>query len=137
MKDNCKAGFYILPNCCLNFPKRIEIGENVFINRNVNIVARSNITIGNNVIIGPNTVINSGSHNYNNINKLIRTQGHKSLPIIIGNDVFIGGNVFILPGVVIGDGAVIGAGAVVTKSVGKFSVVAGVPAEEIRRRNYE
>lgn len=54
--------------------------------------------------------------------------------IIIGNDVWIGNGAKILKGVHIGDGAVIGAGAVVTKDVQPYSIVAGVPAKEIKKR---
>lgn len=134
MKENCKGKFYCLPNVCFNFPRRIRIGYNVFMNRNVNIVARDDITIGDNVMIGPNTVINSGSHKYENPNMLIRDQGHKKAPIIICNDVFIGGNVFVLPGITIGEGAVIGAGSIVTKNVEPNTVVVGNPARIIKRR---
>lgn len=134
MRDNCKGALYCLPGVCLNFPQKLHIGYNVFINRNVNIVARTKIVIGDNVLIGPNTVINSGSHKYNQPDILIREQGHKTLPIIIGNDVFIGGNVIILPGVTIGEGSVIGAGSVVTKSVEANTVVAGIPAVVIKKR---
>ena len=52
----------------------------------------------------------------------------------IGNDVWIGFGATIKAGVVIGDGAVIGAGAVVTKDVKPYSVVAGVPAKQVRMR---
>ncbi len=52
----------------------------------------------------------------------------------IGNDVWIGMNVLILSGVTIGDGAIVGAGAVVTKDVEPYSVVAGIPAREIKKR---
>jgi acetyltransferase-like isoleucine patch superfamily enzyme len=37
-------------------------------------------------------------------------------------------------GVTIGTGAVIGMGSVVTKDVEPYSIVAGVPAREIRKR---
>lgn len=53
---------------------------------------------------------------------------------IIGNDVWIGCNVVILSGVHVGNGAVIGSGAVVTRDVLPYSIVAGVPAREIRKR---
>lgn len=53
--------------------------------------------------------------------------------VSIGNDVWIGEKAIVLGGV-IGDGAVIAAGAVVTKDVEPYSIVAGVPAQEIRRR---
>lgn len=52
----------------------------------------------------------------------------------IGNDVQIGHGAIILSGVTIGDGAVIGAGAVVTRDVDPYSIVAGNPAKEIRKR---
>ena len=53
---------------------------------------------------------------------------------VIGNDVWIGMNCFIMPGVKIGDGAVIGANSVVAKNVAPYSVVAGNPIKEIRKR---
>lgn len=55
-------------------------------------------------------------------------------PVFIGNDVWIGANVVILPGVTVGDGAVLAAGAVVTKDVGPYEIVGGVPAKLIRKR---
>jgi acetyltransferase-like isoleucine patch superfamily enzyme len=51
----------------------------------------------------------------------------------IGKNCFIGGRSLILPGVEIGDGCVVGAGSVVTKSVPAGSIVAGNPAQIIRR----
>jgi len=55
-------------------------------------------------------------------------------PIVIGNDVWIGYRAIILSGVTIGDGAVVGAGSVVTKDVPPYTVVAGNPAREIKKR---
>lgn len=54
--------------------------------------------------------------------------------IIVGNDVWIGHGARILSGVSIGHGAVIGAYAVVTRDVRPYAVVAGSPAQEVRRR---
>lgn len=53
---------------------------------------------------------------------------------IVGNDVWIGQNVTIMPGVHIGDGAVIGANSVVAKNVQPYTIVAGNPIKEIRKR---
>lgn len=53
---------------------------------------------------------------------------------IIGNDVWIGQNATILPGVHIGDGAIIGANAVVGSNVEPYTIVAGNPAEPLRKR---
>ena len=56
--------------------------------------------------------------------------------VTIGNDVWIGNNATILSGVTIGDGAVIGNGAVVTKDVDPYTIVGGVPARMIKRRQF-
>lgn len=55
-------------------------------------------------------------------------------PIVIGNDVWIGDSALLLEGITIGDGAIVAAGAVVTSDVVPYSIVAGVPAREIRKR---
>ena len=53
---------------------------------------------------------------------------------IIGNDVWIGQNATILPGVHIGDGAIIGLNSVVASDVSPYTISAGNPAKEIRKR---
>jgi hypothetical protein len=52
----------------------------------------------------------------------------------VGHDVWIGHGAIVLPGASVGNGAVVGAGAVVVDDVDPYTVVAGVPAEPIRRR---
>lgn len=53
---------------------------------------------------------------------------------VIGNDVWIGYNAVIMPGVTVGDGAIIGAKSVVTKNVTPYTIVAGNPAQPIKKR---
>lgn len=55
-------------------------------------------------------------------------------PVEVGHDVWIGHGAIVLPGVTVGNGAAVGAGAVVAEDVAPYTVVAGVPAEPIRRR---
>jgi virginiamycin A acetyltransferase len=52
----------------------------------------------------------------------------------IGNDVWIGQGARILPGACVGDGVIIGAGAVVAGRVPPYCIVAGNPAQVVRRR---
>jgi acetyltransferase-like isoleucine patch superfamily enzyme len=54
--------------------------------------------------------------------------------LIIKNDVWIGAFATILNGVKIGNGSIIGTGAVITKDVSPYSVVAGNPQREIKKR---
>lgn len=62
----------------------------------------------------------------------------KDMPLkgdtIVGNDVWIGQNATILPGVHIGDGAIIGLNSVVASDVPPYTIVAGNPAQIIRKR---
>jgi phosphonate metabolism protein (transferase hexapeptide repeat family) len=52
----------------------------------------------------------------------------------VGHDSWLGHGATIMPGVTIGIGAVVGAGSVVTKDVAPYEIVAGVPAQVIRKR---
>jgi acetyltransferase-like isoleucine patch superfamily enzyme len=63
----------------------------------------------------------------------VRTVAHA--PIEIGHDAWIGESVIFTEGCRrVGIGAAIGAGAVVTRDVGDFEVMAGVPARKLRQR---
>jgi phosphonate metabolism protein (transferase hexapeptide repeat family) len=53
---------------------------------------------------------------------------------VLGADCWIGHGAVIKPEVTLGIGAVVAAGAVVTKDVGPFMIVAGVPAQPIKAR---
>lgn len=59
---------------------------------------------------------------------------NEPLKTIIEHDVWIGERTIIKQGVRIGTGAVVGMGSVVTKDVDPYSIVAGCPAKEIRKR---
>lgn len=63
-------------------------------------------------------------------------QGHPASKgdIIIGHDVWIGYGATILSGVTIGSGAVIGAQAVVSSNVAPYTIMAGNPAREVKKR---
>lgn len=134
----CGHNLFVHPHTVFYYPKNIYIGDNVFINRGAFFMASGEkITIGNNVLIGPYTMFNTSSHLFKSKDIIIDEQGHKYGEIIIEDDVWIGGHVCILLGVKIGKGSVIAAGAVVTKSVEPYTVVGGIPAKEIKKRDGE
>jgi len=66
--------------------------------------------------------------------KIPSTEFRERGNVEIGNDVWVGRDSTILAGVRIGDGAVIGASSLVTKDVGPYEIVGGVPAKHIRSR---
>ncbi|MEL6915215.1 MAG: chloramphenicol acetyltransferase [Pseudomonadota bacterium] len=55
----------------------------------------------------------------------------------IGHDTWIGAGAMVKPEVSVGHGAVVAAGALVTKDVAPYTIVAGMPAQPLRRRQPE
>ncbi|SDI68081.1 CatB-related O-acetyltransferase [Lutimaribacter saemankumensis] len=53
---------------------------------------------------------------------------------VIGHDVWLGMDAIVLPGARIGNGVIVGAGAVVGGTIPAYSIVAGNPAQVVRRR---
>ena len=129
--SNCKIHDYAM---LLTYGGNINIGDHCTVNPFSVIYGHGGVQIGNGVRIAAHVVIISASHNYNDRDTFIYLQGTTHLGIKIGDDVWIGTGARILDGITIGKGAVIGAAAVVTKDVPEYVVVAGVPAEIIKRR---
>jgi len=128
----------------------IEIGQGSSVHMFANFFQPSNINIGEDTVIGIRAFLDGraklsiGSHTalasevmiYNSQHDIDAADFHAiEKEVIIGDYVFIGPRAVIMPGVHIGKGAVVGAGAVVTKDVPEMTVVAGIPAKEIRKRN--
>jgi len=105
------------------------------------------LSIGAHCLFAPNVMMSSGTHHFSERPAwLIRDQdallkdpgyqpaGGRHLPIRVEDDCWIGINSVIMRGVTIGRGSIVGANSVVTQSIAPYSVVAGSPAQLIRRR---
>lgn len=111
----------------------IEIGNNVSINRGCEFFTSANlgsvINIKDNVTFSPNVKIYGAGHDYQYLN-LPDTSGD----VTINEYVWIGGNSIILQGINIGEYSIVSANSVVTKDVPPYSIVAGVPAKVVKKR---
>ncbi len=93
------------------------------------------VKIGSDVMIGEELIAISRNHEYSRTEVPMRLQGFQAdRPITIEDDVWIGSRVVLLPGITVGKGSIIGAGSVVTKDVAPYTIVAGNPAQVIRKR---
>lgn len=122
-------------NRAINFGTgfEIEIGDYSGIGENA--IIPSNTIIGNYVMIAPFLYIVGGNHRSDRIDIPMYFQGaEEKRRTIIGDDVWIGARVLIIAGSCIGQGSIIAAGAVVTKDVGDYELVGGVPAHFIKKR---
>lgn len=107
-----------------------SIGKECMIWPYTNIPNPQYVKIGNNVILTACTLLgHDGSIAM--LNKAFNVKLDSVGKIEIHDNVFVGHGAIILPGVSIGPNAIIGAGSVVTKSVGKNTIVGGVPARPI------
>lgn len=112
---------------------RIEIGNNVGMT-GATVVAQTSVQIGDRVFIGANsTLCDTDFHPLHSVARQDDPTLGVSRPILIEDDVFIGMGTLILKGSHIGHGSVVGAGSVVSGEVPANVIVAGNPAQIIRR----
>lgn len=114
----------------IKYPQNLSLGDRVIIGSNASIGAHSPITIGDDVRISRDVVIETAGLDFYTQNLPYK---HVSQPIVIERGVWIGARAIILGGVTLGECAIVAAGAVVTKSVGKYEIVAGVPARPVKK----
>jgi acetyltransferase-like isoleucine patch superfamily enzyme len=111
----------------------IQIGRDVAMT-GATIVAAERISIGDRVLIGANaTIVDTDFHPLDPPARRRDMLAGARAAVTIEEDVFIGMHSLILKGVRVGAGSVIGAGSVVTRDVPAGAVVAGNPAQVVRR----
>ena len=114
--------------------KGIKIGNRTGISARAYIAGQGGVTIGDDVIMGPNVQIFSENHNFNDLDKTIKSQGVTKTEVTIGDNCWIGASAIILAGVTLGNGCVVAAGSIVNKSFPDNAIIAGAPAKLIKTR---
>ncbi len=133
--NNCGIDIIVKNKAYIGNGSRLSIGDRSQIGQNVRLGGE--VIIGTDVLMGPDVIMMTSSHSFDRTDIPINQQrGAKELPIIIGDDTWIGTRVIILPGVKIGSHSIIAAGSVVTKSCEPFSIIGGVPAKLIKKREH-
>jgi acetyltransferase-like isoleucine patch superfamily enzyme len=129
--DNTKIGSFV------------EIQKNAFIGKNCKISTHTficeGVTIEDDVFIGHNvTFINDKYPRSVNPDGDLQTEDDwKVVPTLVKRGASIGSSATILCGITIGENVIVGAGSVVTKDVPDNTIVAGVPAQVVRKTSRE
>jgi acetyltransferase-like isoleucine patch superfamily enzyme len=114
-------------------PPVVVIGDRCFVGRGSSIVGRVGIAIEDDVTIAPNVYVTDHNHAYGDVEVPIGMQFPVSAPVRIGSGSWLGVGVTVLPGTTIGRHVAVAAGSVVRGEVPDHAVVAGSPAEVVRR----
>ena len=107
----------------------LSISPSSVVNEDCRLDTRGGISIGRNVSISAGVCILTADHDPNSSEFSGRLR-----PVVIEDRAWIGTRAMVLPGVRIGEGAIVGAGSIVTKDVLPYTIVAGNPAKELRKR---
>jgi acetyltransferase-like isoleucine patch superfamily enzyme len=111
---------------------KIRIGNNVGVS-GVTISSRLQVVIGDNVLLGSGVLITDNDAHPLQVDERHIPGATSLAPVFIEAGVFVGARSIILKGVTLGEGCVVGAGSVVSKNVPPYTIVAGNPAQIIRK----
>jgi len=125
----CGKNFIADENVRFNFGNNIEVGDDVFINRGVFLDSKAGIKIGNSVCITEFVVIFTHSHSESDHAERLYA------PVVIEDYAKIYTEAMILPGVTVHKEAIVAAKALVARDVPPRTLVAGIPAKEVRERD--
>jgi UDP-2-acetamido-3-amino-2,3-dideoxy-glucuronate N-acetyltransferase len=135
--------FINLYGCTIDDDTRIgpfvEIQKNVFVGKRCKIQSHTficeGVTIEDDAFIGHGVMFINDKYpmSINEEGELQTQADWVVVPTIVKKGVSIGSNATIMCGITIGERAVIGAGSVVTKDVPDATIVAGNPAQLIRK----
>jgi acetyltransferase-like isoleucine patch superfamily enzyme len=122
--------FSLIPPLYSDHGLHIRVGRNVFIHQACMLMDIGGIEIGDDVMIGPRVSLLTAGHP---LDPGRRRRQIVAAPIVIERNVWLGAGATVLQGVTVGSDAVVAAGTVVTRDVPPRTLVAGVPAQVVRK----
>jgi putative colanic acid biosynthesis acetyltransferase WcaF len=120
---------HIYNSVVIYMPWNLHIGDWSSIGEHAYIYNLGNISIGDKCTISHRAHLCAGTHDFTApALPLLKP------PIVVHDQAWVCADAFVGPGVVVGEGAVVGARAVITKDVPAWTVVAGNPAQVVKKR---
>ncbi len=112
----------------------VKIGAKSVLGQECTISAFQYVSIGRECIVADRVMLIDFDHGVVEVERPIREQGIYKRDVNVGHNVWIGYGACLLRGVNVGHNSVIGTSSVVTCDFDANSVIAGVPARLIRKR---
>jgi acetyltransferase-like isoleucine patch superfamily enzyme len=112
----------------------LRVADRCVFGREVTVTSYLDVEIGSATLLADWVYVADFDHRYADPARPIKDQGIVKSPVRIGPDCWLGVRATVLRGVEVGRGSVVAAHAVVTHDVPPMSVVAGVPAQVVKRR---
>lgn len=119
--------------------EKVEIGDNAVIMMgaviNIGAIIGAGTMIDMGAVLGGRATVGKNCHIGAGAVLAGVVEPASAVPVIIEDDVMIGANAVVLEGCRVGKGAVVAAGAIVVSDVEPDTVVAGVPAKVLKRKD--
>ncbi len=123
------GGSKIYPSVSIHCPWKLTVGRYSCIGPRTIIYNISSVSIGSNVTISQDSFLCTGSHDIRYLDKPLTSK-----PITIDDHAWICACAFVGPGVHIAEGSVLAARSVLFRSIEKWSVYSGNPADFFKKR---
>jgi putative colanic acid biosynthesis acetyltransferase WcaF len=122
-------GAHPYPSCKIWAPWNLIMGDHSCLGPNVDCYNVDRIELGEYATVSQYAYLCGATHDYSKL-----TMPLVPKPILIRAHAWVAAAAFVGPGVTVEEGAVVGARACVVRDVPAWTVVAGNPAREIKRR---
>ena len=111
---------------------RLKLGDNIYIAKGSWLNAIGGLELEDDVVLAPYVVMSSNNHGFKDGS--VQKGGAHPAPIKVQFGTWVAAHSVITAGVSVGKGNLVAANSVVTKDTSDNTVVAGVPAKEIKKR---